>query len=464
VVQIHEIAMGLAGKRVVVVGMARSGVAAADYLARQGARVVATDSKGEAELPAEVLNLAQRGVQLEAGGHRRETFTGADRVVVSPGVPWDLPELQAARAAGVEVMAELELGFRELRGTVAAVTGTKGKSTTTAALGAMLSAGGGDVRVGGNIGRPICSLLDGATDDTRWVLEVSSFQLEGTSRFRPHVAVFLNLAADHLDRHASFEEYAAAKARIFANQTESDWAVVNADDAGVLERARGGRARRLPFHVTTRPHGDGAFFEEGEARLRRDGAVETLFARSEVRLPGEHLALDLMVAGAAARLLGATAGRVRAAVRGFRGLAHVLEHVADVDGVAFYNDSKATNVEAAHRSIDAFPGRVIVILGGRYKGGDFGELAAPLLARGGAVMAIGEAAERVAQALAPRVPVTRAASLSEAVQRGFEIARPGDTVLLAPACSSFDMFQDYAARGDAFKQEVRALMERTANR
>jgi UDP-N-acetylmuramoylalanine--D-glutamate ligase len=451
--------MGLAGKRIVVVGLARSGVAAADYLARQGASVVATDSKGEADLPPEALSLAARGVRLEAGGHRAETFASADMAVVSPGVPWDLPELRAARAAGVEVMAELELGFRELRGTVAAITGTKGKSTTTAALGAMLAAGGGDVRVGGNIGRPLCALLEGSTEATRWVLEVSSFQLEGTSRFHPHVAVFLNLAADHLDRHASFDEYAAAKARIFANQTAGDWAVVNADDPLVLERARAARARRLPFHVTSAPAGDGAFIAEGEARLRREGRAETLFALSDVRLPGVHLALDLLVAGAAARLLGASAGQVRQAVRGFRGTPHVLERVADLDGVAFFNDSKATNVEAARRSIEAFAGRVVVILGGRYKGGDFAELAAPLAARGGAVVAMGEAAGRVEEALAPSVPVARAATLGEAVRRAFRLAGGGGTVLLAPACSSFDMFKDYAHRGEAFREQVRQLVE-----
>jgi UDP-N-acetylmuramoylalanine--D-glutamate ligase len=449
--------MGLAGKRVVVVGLARSGVAAADYLARQGARVVATDGKGEADLPQEVLSLRERGVVLELGGHRRETFTSADLAVVSPGVPWDMEELQQARAAGVEVMAELELGFRELKGTVAAITGTKGKSTTTAALGAMLKEAGGDVRVGGNIGLPVCALLDGATEATRWVLEVSSFQLEGTRQFHPHLAVYLNLAADHLDRHASLEEYAAAKARIFANQTADDWAVVNADDPHVLEAARKGRARQVPFHVTSAPAQEGAFLDGQQARLRRGGREETLFARSDVRVPGEHLALDLMVAGTAARILGATAEQVRAAVRSFRGVAHVLEHVADLDGVAFYNDSKATNVEAARRSIEAFRSRVVVILGGRYKGGDFAELAAPLAARGSAVVAIGEAAPRVAESLASTVPVARAATLAEAVQRAFDMAGEGDTVLLAPACSSFDMFKDYAARGDAFKAAVHDL-------
>jgi UDP-N-acetylmuramoylalanine--D-glutamate ligase len=451
--------MGLAGKRVVVVGLARSGVAAAEYLARQGARVVATDRQGEADLAEEVLKLVERGVALEAGGHRRETFTGADMVVVSPGVPWDLPELQAARGAGVEVMAELELGWRELRGTVAAVTGTKGKSTTTAALGAMLARAHADVRVAGNIGQPVCALLDGSTEETRWVLEVSSFQLEGTTRFHPHLAVFLNLAPDHLDRHASFEEYAAAKAKIFANQTEADWAVVNADDPLVMERARAGKARRLPFHVTSVPTGDGVYLDTREARLQRGGASESLFARSDVGLPGEHLMLDLMVAGAAARLLGATAGQVSNAVCEFKGVPHVLERVTIVNGVTFYNDSKATNVEAARRSIQAFSievfsGRVVVILGGRYKGGDFAELAAPLSARRGAVVAIGEAAERVEQALRSAVPVARAASLEEAVRRAAATAGAGGVVLLAPACSSFDMFRDYAERGDAFKREV----------
>jgi UDP-N-acetylmuramoylalanine--D-glutamate ligase len=453
--------MGLEGKGVVVVGLARSGLAAAEYLARQGARVVATDGKSEGELPEEALNQLRRlGVRLEVGGHRPQTFTTADMVVVSPGVPWQQPELAAARAAGVEVMGEIELGWRELRGTVAAVTGTKGKSTTTAALGAMLAAGGGDVRVGGNIGRPLCSLLEGSTDATQWVLEVSSFQLEGTTTFHPRLAVFLNLAADHLDRHASFEEYAAAKARIFANQTAEDWAVVNADDPHVLKLAAAGRARRLAFHPQGGGEQDGAFLAGGEARLRHDGRTETLFALDQVRVPGAHIALDLLVAAASARLLGGSVEGIRAAVRDFEGVPHVLERVAEIAGVAFYNDSKATNVEAALKSIEAFDSPVLVILGGRYKGGDFADLAPVLAARGRAVLAIGEAAERVRAALADTLPVVPCADLATAVREGLARARPGDTVLLAPACSSFDMFKDYAARGDAFKEEVHRLVER----
>jgi UDP-N-acetylmuramoylalanine--D-glutamate ligase len=448
----------LEGKVAVVVGLARSGIAAARFLVSRGARVVATDVKGEGELPEEALTLGRLGVGMELGGHRERTLAGADLVVVSPGVPWDLPELAATRAAGVPVMAELELAWRHLRGEVAAVTGTKGKSTTTAALGAMLRPARGDVRVGGNIGEAVTGLVDGAGDETVFVLEVSSFQLEGTLTFHPRLAVFLNLAADHLDRHGSLDAYARAKARIFANQSSADWAVVNADDPAVLALARQGRARLLPFHPEGSPgSGDAAWFEGGQAWLRRDGQRQALFDRRDVRVPGAHLASDLLAAGAAATLLGASAGDVRDAVRAFQGVEHVLELVAEVAGVGYYNDSKATNVEAVRRSLEAFDRPVLVILGGRHKGGDFADLAAALRARGRLVLAIGEARPLVARALGGVVPVHACASLREAVERAAAEARPGDVVLLAPACASFDMFRDYADRGRAFKDEVRRL-------
>ena len=298
-----------------VVGLARSGIAAAEFLARRGEAVVATDRKPAGELPAEVMRLEAQGVRLELGGHRRETFAGASMVVVSPGVPWDLPELSAARGAGVPVLAEIELAFRHLKGTVTAVTGTKGKSTTTAALGAMLR----DYFVSGYVkGGYLIGLVEGSTEATDYAVEVSSFQLEGTLRFRAQVAVFLNLSADHLDRHPTFEDYARAKARVFANQTEADWAVVNADDPAVLALARRARARVLPFRASGEPiaGGDGAFFAEGEARLVRDGRTETLFALSTVRLPGAHLAGDLLAAAAAARVRGAEPEHIARAVAG----------------------------------------------------------------------------------------------------------------------------------------------------
>ena len=446
---------------VVVVGLARSGVAAAEFLARRGAVVVAADRKGEAELPEEVVRLREMGIRLELGAHRAETLAGASLVVVSPGVPWELKELEAARAAGVPVIAEIELAFRHLKGRVAAVTGTKGKSTTTAALGAMLGEAGFDARVGGNIGSPLVGLVEGSTSATTFAVEVSSFQLEGTVRFRPHVAVWLNLSPDHLDRHPSLGAYVSAKARIFANQETGDWAVVNADDPVVLAEARRARARKLLFRVTGEPiaSGDGAFFESGLAQLRLDGRRETLFRRDEVILPGAHLAGDLLVAAAAARLLGAPEDAIARAVRGFRGVEHVLEHVAAIDGVDYYDDSKATNVEAARRSLEAFDRPVLVVLGGRYKGGDFADLVPALRERGRRVLAIGEARARVAAALEGVLPVDVCASLGEAVERARAAARPGDVVLLAPACSSFDMFLDYAERGRAFKAEVKRLAE-----
>ncbi len=444
-----------------VIGLARSGIAAAEFLARRGASVVATDTKSESELEEEARRLREKGVRLELGAHRAETFTGASMVVVSPGVPWERPELEAARAAGVPVIAEVELAFRHLEGRVAAITGTKGKSTTTAALGAMLREAGFDARVGGNIGAPLVGLVEGSTKATTFAVEVSSFQLEGTVRFHPHVAVWLNLSPDHLDRHPSLEAYVAAKARIFASQEPGDWAVVNADDPVVLEQARSARSRKLPFRVTGEPlpSGDGAFFERGLAQFRLDGRLETLFRCDEVVLPGAHLAGDLLVAAAAARLLGAPAEAIARAVRAFRGAPHVLEHVATIGGVAYYNDSKATNVEAARRSLEAFAQPVLVVLGGRYKGGDFGELAPELRTHGRRVLAIGEARERVRAALEDAVPVDPCSSLREAVERAHAAARPGDVVLLAPACSSFDMFVDYADRGRSFKAEVMRLGE-----
>jgi len=456
--------MDVERKPVVVVGLARSGIAAATFLAGHGWPVVATDRKPAMELEAEALRIESRGVRLELGGHREATFVGASMVVVSPGVPWDLPEIEAARRAGVPVIAELELGFRHLAGEVVAVTGTKGKSTTTAALGQMLRESGRDVRVGGNIGQAVTGLVEGSTPETVFVLEASSFQLEGTDSFHPRVAVFTNLSADHLDRHPSFEDYVRAKARIFRNQTPEDWAVVNADDESVLALARAGRARLLPFRVSGPPLEAGAFFEGDTAWLRRGPGREALFPVSAIQLPGVHLHGDLLAAAAAAWLMGAGSEAITRAVAAFRGVEHTLERVAEVEGVLFFNDSKATNVAAARKSLEAFAGPVLPIVGGRYKGGDFRDLREAVAGHAKAVFAIGEARERVRQALGDVAPVVECDSLAAAVEGAFGAAAPGDTVLLAPACSSFDMFRDYAERGRAFKAEVMKLAQRVARR
>ena len=443
------------GKRVTVAGAARSGVAAAELLVSRGARVTLSDLRERFD---DEDRLRAAGVELELGGHHESTFTGADLIVVSPGVPAGIGTLRAARAAGVPIIGELELASRWLRGRVVAITGTKGKSTTTTLAGRMLEAGGRRVLVGGNIGHALSAQVDDSTEDTIHVVEASSFQLEATVEFRPWIAVLLNFSPDHLDRHADEREYAAAKARIFANQGTDDWAVLNADDPATLRMAEGGRARRLLFSMA-RALDDGIVLE-GESIVHRRGAEEApLVPLAAVRLIGRHLVADVLAACAVAVIAGVDAGAMTSAVEGFSGLEHALEPVAEIGGVRFVNDSKATNIEAAHRAIDSFGHGLVVILGGRFKGGSFVDLLAPLAARQATVIAIGEARALVREAFGDRLPVHEAVDMSAAVRTAFASAAPGGTVLLAPACASFDMFEDYAQRGRVFKREVLRLRE-----
>ena len=441
------------GRRVVVVGAARSGIAAAELLARRGARVTLSETR-QAFDGMERLRAA--GVELELGGHTAGMLAGADLIVTSPGVPVEQPAFEAARAKGVETIGELELAWRWLQGPVIAITGTKGKSTTTTLVGRMLEADGRKVLVGGNIGVPLSAQVDLSTPDTVHVVETSSFQLEGTATFRPWIALWLNFADDHLDRHPTVEAYAAAKARIFARQTSDDWAVINADDRVVVDRSAGIAARVVSFS----PSGAIAegFVAEGDWLVHRttDG-VEPLIPVDAVELTGVHMQHNVLAAAAVAHTAGVEPAAMVEALKGFRGLPHVMEPAGEIGGVRFVNDSKATNVEAARRSIESFDRGVVAIVGGRYKGGDFGELREALRSRGRAVIAIGESAGRVRQAMGGLLPVIEAASMDEAVARGYEAAAPDGVVLLAPACSSFDWFTDYAQRGEAFKAAVQKV-------
>jgi UDP-N-acetylmuramoylalanine--D-glutamate ligase len=450
----------VAGRRVVVVGAARSGVAAAELLLRRRARVTLTESRPDF---SDAARLRELGVELELGGHQAATLGAADLIVVSPGVPTEQPALAAARARGVETIGELELAWRWTRGAVIAVTGTKGKSTTTTLIGRMLQAAGRDAVVGGNIGVPLSAQVERSTPATVHVVETSSFQLETTTTFRPWIALWLNFAADHLDRHPTVESYADAKARVFANQTGDDWAVVNADDSVVTHKSAAGHARRVFFSPSaTITEG---FVAEGDWIVRRSGTgIERLVPVSAVELNGRHMLHNVIAAVAVTTIAGVPPAAMVAALKDFRGLEHVMEPVATVGGVRFVNDSKATNVEAARRSIESFDGPVVAIVGGRFKGGDLGELRAPLLDRGGAVVAIGEAAPLVHAALDDAVAVVDADSMEQAVRRGYELARGSGTVVLAPACASFDWFHDYAERGRAFKEAVRALEEEPGTR
>jgi UDP-N-acetylmuramoylalanine--D-glutamate ligase len=444
------------GKRVTVAGAARSGLAAAELLAARGAHVVLSDVRREVP---EAEPLEGRGVRLELGGHVTATFAEADLVVVSPGVPAQAPALAAARAGGVPVIGELELASRWLLGRLIAITGTKGKSTTTVLTGRMLEAAGFRVAVGGNIGTPLSAQVAASTPDTVHLVEASSFQLEQIETFHPWIAVMLNISSDHLDRHATPAEYAAAKARIFENQDEGDWAVVNADDPFVLEMAMRSRARKRPFGRRN-PIDDGTTVEGGWIVDRRGPDSSRLVPLDAVHLLGPHLVDDVLAAATVGVLMGATPNALTDAVLGFRGLEHAMELAAEVEGVRFVNDSKATNVDAALKAIESFDRGVVPILGGRFKGGDLGRLREPLRRRGRAVVAIGEAAPLVHRTFDDIVEVRDAGTLDEAVTVGFELARPGGVVLLAPACASFDMFRDYAERGRRFKEAVAQLARR----
>ena len=441
------------GRRVVVVGAARSGVAAAHLLVGRGARVTLTDTRTSIEAGP---SLRDRGVTLELGGHDPRTLAEADLIVVSPGVSLEQPVFGEAMDKGVETIGELELASRWLRGRVIAVTGTKGKSTTTTVIGRMLEAAGRHVLVGGNIGVPVSAQVEQSTPDTVHVVEVSSFQLETTTTFRPWIALWLNLAADHLDRHATLDEYAAAKARIFTNQQPDDWAIVNVDDPVVMRWSRGTAARTVAFSASA-DTAEG-FFAQGDWIVRRTSTgTDRLVPTTAVELAGRHMLGNVVAAVAVASVAGIGPDAMARGLAGFRGLEHVMEPVASRHGVRFVNDSKATNVEAARRSIESFDSGVVAIVGGRFKGGDLRELREPLAARGRSVVAIGEAAPLVVEALAGVVPIVRAESMRDAVRQAFEAAKPDGVVLLAPACASFDWFTDYAERGRAFKREVEDL-------
>jgi UDP-N-acetylmuramoylalanine--D-glutamate ligase len=448
----------LAGKRLLVVGLARTGVAVSLFAAAYGAKVTATDAKPESALGETAALLRAKGVKLELGGHPPATFFEQDLIVVSPGVPASLPQL--VQVGGIPVWGEIELAWRFLRGKVVAITGSNGKTTTTSLVTHILETARVPTLVGGNIGAPLISLVESSTDSTVTVLEISSFQLETIQAFRPEIGVMLNLTPDHLDRHASFEEYAAAKMRLFENQLERDFAILNADDPEVTKRMPS-RSHVLWFSRQKRV-AEGAFLLDDQVIFRHDGSQTVVARRSAIPLRGEHNVENVLAACAAAYLGGAEPARIAEGVRTFRGVEHRLEFAGEKGGVGFYNDSKATNVDAALKAIEAFPGPLVVILGGKDKGGAYTPLREALRARGRIALLIGEAAEKIAADLADAVLCVQAGTLDHAVGLAAERARPGDVVLLAPACSSFDQFESYEHRGREFKELVARLGNRSA--
>lgn len=447
------------GRRVLVVGLGLSGVAAAELLRSRGASVAATDRRTREELAPEAIALEAHGVTLHLGSHPVSLLSGVDLVVASPGVRIDAPILAEAKKRGVSVWGELELGFREIRGTVAAVTGTKGKSTTSSLLAAMLRASGKDVHLAGNIGAPLVRETAGSSENTFFVLEVSSFQLETIVSFRPKVAVLLDVTPDHLDWHPDFTAYVSAKKRIFENQRAGDSAVIFGGNRLTVSMAEKAKSQRWYFDLDCLPalsphlHLDGPFIVKHE-----NGATTTLASLEEFQLVGRHNRLNAMAASAAAALLGVSGDEIEDAIAHFQGLPHALEQVAVLNGVRFYNDSKATNVQAVRAALESFDGGILLILGGRFKGGEFRDLRDLVTRKVKRVFAIGESREMVREALEGTAPVEIASDLEAAVESAHRSASPGDVILLSPAGSSFDMFRDYRERGERFRAAVQRLV------
>jgi UDP-N-acetylmuramoylalanine--D-glutamate ligase len=448
--------MDVQNKRVLVVGLARSGLAAARALARRGAVVTVTDNKPPAEFREVIPQLIKEKVGLELGSQRLETFLRHQIIVISPGVPWELPQLQAARERMIPVYPEVEAASWFLEGTLVGVTGSNGKTTTTSLLGDMLKASGFPTFVGGNIGNALSSAVDHAPPGTKFVTELSSFQLEGIHDFDPHVAVMLNLSPNHLDRHPNLEAYAQAKRQIFRNQSGKDYAVLNADDPWVA-----GLQETVPSHPVLfsrcRELANGVFVSGGRVYYRTRHLERVLFETSDVSLRGDFNLEDVLAATTAACVLGADFAAIRKAVRTFQAVEHRLEFVRKIQGVDFYNNSKATSVDATVKSLEAFERGVHLIMGGKDKGAPYTPLLPLLKDRVREILLIGAAAPVIAQQLAGSTEMVQAGELSTAVYEAFARSRPGDIVLLAPACSSFDQFQDYEERGRVFKELVTRL-------
>ncbi len=452
--------MDLNGKRVLVVGLGRSGVASALFLKSRGARVTVSDAKSEDQLRKEIPALLDHGIAVETGGHGERTFKNQDLIVVSPGVPVDAEPISQARALGQDILGEIELAAEFLQGQIVAITGSNGKTTATTLTGEILSAGGLKTLVGGNIGTPAISLVPQATPETVTVLEVSSFQLETIRHFRPKIAVVLNVTPDHLDRHRTFAAYVDAKARVFENQQGEDFAVLNADDATCVELA--GRTRAQVFWFSRKREVEqGAFVRKGDVLFRGTGGQREVMLASEIPLKGSHNLENVLAAVCAGALMGCEAGKIGDAIRDFKAVEHRLEYVATLRGVEYYNDSKATNVDATIKALESFPANVHLILGGKDKGSDYTVLNDLLRERVKCVYTIGAAAEKIQSQIKGPTAIVHTGTIESAVKQAAASASPGDIVLLAPACASFDQFQNYEHRGRVFKELVLGLQADT---
>jgi len=447
--------MEFSDKKVLIVGFERTGEALCRFLTARGARVTVTEKKPEAELGSGAAAWKERGIAFETGGHKLETFLGADLIVPSPGVP-PIPEILAARGKGIPVLSEIELAGRFLKGRIAAVTGSNGKSTTATLAHKILKDAGLKARLAGNIGTPLISFVDKSRSDHIYVTEVSSFQLEYTELFKADAAAFLNISQNHLDWHKGFDAYFGAKKKLFLRPGSEAAVILNRDDALVWSLAGKTAAAVYAFSRKRKP-ARGAALEDGWIVLRDGGKTERVIRTSRIPLPGVHNQENVMAAAIIGHFFGVPAAGIGRSVLAFRALEHRLEDVLVHRGVRFVNDSKATTVDATLKALASFDRPVILILGGRDKGGDFTLLRRAVRGKVRAVVLVGEAAGKIEAALGGAVPVERAATYREVVRLAFAKASPGDVVLLAPACTSWDMFKNFEERGRTFKGEVRKL-------
>ncbi|GIM47451.1 UDP-N-acetylmuramoylalanine--D-glutamate ligase [Collibacillus ludicampi] len=451
--------MDFRGKNILVLGLARSGAAVARLLHTQGARVTVNDMKERESLGPEVEELEERGIPVILGGHPEGIVSPAvDLIVKNPGIPYTATPVKKALQLGIPVVTEVEIAYLYCKAPILGITGSNGKTTTTTLTGKILEEAGLKPVVAGNIGRALSEIVSTVRSDQWVVAELSSFQLMGTLEFRPRIAVLLNLYEAHLDYHGTLEAYRQAKSRLFINQKEDDIAVLNADQPLVMELASSIRARIFPFSRTKRLH-EGVFVQDGVIIARKDGQEREICNVSEVALPGEHNLENALAATAASFAAGACEQAIRTVLMRFRGVEHRLEYVGAKDGVKYYNDSKATNSQAALRAITSFPERVILIAGGLDRGDDFHLLIPVFQKHVKAIVTLGQSADKLLLAaekagVSKRIKVSR---IEEAVQVAKSLAEPGDTVLLSPACASWDMYKSFEERGRIFKQAVHTM-------
>jgi len=453
--------MDVQEKNVLVVGLAKSGIAASRLLVKHGANVRATDSGTGPEIAAAAEKLTQFGVRVETGAHSRDFLRGIDFIVISPGVPDRCPVIGWAREELLPVVSEIELAARFTRVPIIAITGTNGKTTTTSLIAHLLSENGKKAAACGNIGRPLSSVIVEMKDLAYIVCEVSSFQLERIVRFQPHISVFINLTPDHLDRYPSMREYQAAKMNIFQNQESTDWAIVNESCAGFLGEMLDRKQINTIYFNRDRSPRARLFMENGTLYINLHNRCEAVCRRDEVALFGDHNLENIFSGIAAAAVCGVPLPGIAEALKSFKAVSHRLEYIDSVNGVRFVNDSKGTNVDSVMVALKSFDPRIVLIAGGRDKGGDFSPLRDLVRERVREVIVIGEAAEKIAGQLDGTAAITRAGTLDEALARGLAAAQPGETVLLSPGCASFDMFRNYEHRGDEFRRVVGELKERS---